>query len=91
MTLALSSFFGGVGAWSTDAIDAAGAGSAPKGPRGSEESSTASSFVGWTSIFRAGILRDEEGRGPPEVGFEDAGESERKMSIFASFLSSDHT
>jgi hypothetical protein len=66
---ALSSFLGGVGAWSVDIDDAAGIGSAPRGPRGSKASSTASSFVGCASILRAGIFLDAEERGPLEAGF----------------------
>lgn len=72
---ALTSFLGGVGAWSADMDEAAGVTSAPSGPRGSREPSTASSFVGWTSTLRAGILRDDDGRGPPAgfVGVEVPG------------------
>ena len=73
--LAPTSFFGGVGACSADEDGAAGADSVPRGPRGSNESSTASSFVDWTSILRAGIFRDEEGRGPLLAGFEGVGAS----------------
>jgi len=81
VVLALSSFLGGVGPWSVDIEEeVAGVGSAPRGPSGSKASSTASSFVGWTSILRAGIFLDAEDRGPLEAGFAAVVEPEGSIN-----------